>query len=213
MSYLHCQADLDASLLRLVALDARLVPLLEQCEPIALRRQPAGLEGLLQIILAQQVSVASARAIWQKFTTRFPGGDVQLLADASEEDLRSCTLSRPKIKTVQRIIEAIKGGFDLDALAKQDPSEIRRALISLHGVGPWTADVYLLFCLGQADIFPAGDLALQVSVASALGLDDRPGEKALAAMAEALWAPERGAAAHLFWAFYRQIKKGREGVL
>ncbi|WP_321447704.1 DNA-3-methyladenine glycosylase 2 family protein [uncultured Cohaesibacter sp.] len=213
MSYLHCQADLDASLLRLVALDARLVPLLEQCEPIALRRQPAGLEGLLQIILAQQVSVASARAIWQKFTTRFPGGDVQLLADASEEDLRSCTLSRPKIKTVQRIIEVIKGGFDLDALAKQDPSEIRRALISLHGVGPWTADVYLLFCLGQADIFPAGDLALQVSVASALGLDDRPGEKALAAMAEALWAPERGAAAHLFWAFYRQIKKGREGVL
>nr|WP_319514220.1 DNA-3-methyladenine glycosylase 2 family protein [uncultured Cohaesibacter sp.] len=213
MSYLHSQADLDASLLRLVALDARLVPLLEQCEPIALRRQPAGLEGLLQIILAQQVSVASARAIWQKFTTRFPGCDVQLLADASEEDLRACTLSRPKIKTVQRIIEAIKGGFGLDALAKQDPSEIRRALISLHGVGPWTADVYLLFCLGQADIFPAGDLALQVSVASALGLDDRPGEKALAAMAEALWAPERGAAAHLFWAFYRQIKKGREGVL
>nr|WP_321980689.1 DNA-3-methyladenine glycosylase 2 family protein [uncultured Cohaesibacter sp.] len=213
MSYLHCQADLDASLLRLVALDARLVPLMEPCEPIALRRQPAGLEGLLQIILAQQVSVASARAIWQKFTTRFPGCDVQLLADASEEDLRACTLSRPKIKTVQRIVEAIKGGFDLDALAKQDPSEIRRALISLHGVGPWTADVYLLFCLGQADIFPAGDLALQVSVASALGLDDRPGEKALAAMAEALWAPERGAAAHLFWAFYRQIKKGREGVL
>ena len=213
MSYLHCQADLDASLLRLVALDARLVPLLEQCEPIALRRQPAGLEGLLQIILAQQVSVASARAIWQKFTTRFPGCDVQLLADASEADLRACTLSRPKIKTVQRIVEAIKGGFDLDALAKQDPSEIRRALISLHGVGPWTADVYLLFCLGQADIFPAGDLALQVSVASALGLDDRPGEKALAAMAEVLWAPERGAAAHLFWAFYRQIKKGREGVL
>ena len=213
MSYLHCQADLDASLTRLVALDSRLVPLLEQCKPIALRRQPAGLEGLLQIILAQQVSVASARAIWQKFTTRFPGCDVQLLADASEEDLRACTLSRPKIKTVQRIVEAIRDEFDLDALAKRDPSEIRRALISLHGVGPWTADVYLLFCLGQADIFPAGDLALQVSVASALGLDDRPGEKPLAAMAEALWAPERGAAAHLFWAFYRQIKKGREGIL
>ncbi len=213
VSYLQCQADLDASLLLLVQLDPRLAPYLAQCEPIALRRQSAGLEGLLQIILAQQVSVASARAIWQRFKAQFPGCDVGLLAQAREEDLRACTLSRPKIKTVQRIVEAITDGFDLDALATKEPTEIRCALISLHGVGPWTADVYMLFCLGLADVFPAGDLALQVSVASALELEDRPSEKALAAMAEAQWAPERGAAAHLFWALYRQIKKGREGVL
>ena len=213
VSHLNCQEDLDASLARLGRLDARLGPYLDRCEPIALRRQPAGLEGLLQIILAQQVSVASAKAIWAKFMARFPGCEVGLLLEAGEQDLRSCTLSCPKIKTVMRIMEAIRGGFDLDALAGEETGDIRRALIALHGVGPWTADVYLLFCLGRADIFPAGDLALQVAVADALGFVERPSEKHLSQIAEQYWAPERGAAAHLFWAHYRQIKKGREGIL
>nr|WP_321524437.1 DNA-3-methyladenine glycosylase 2 family protein [uncultured Cohaesibacter sp.] len=213
MTCLHSQKDLDASLARLVVLDPRLSGLVAPCGAIALRRQPAGLEGLLQIILAQQVSVASARAIWQKFTARFPRCDTRLLMEASEEDLRVCTLSRPKIRTVMRIMAAIRDGFDLDGLADDEPEVIRRALIALHGVGPWTADVYLLFCLGRADVFPAGDLALQAAVADALGLDGRPAEKQLATMAEELWAPERGAAAHLFWAHYRVMKKGREGIL
>jgi DNA-3-methyladenine glycosylase II len=210
---LHSQKDLDASLARLVALDPRLAGLVAPCGAIALRRQPAGLEGLLQIILAQQVSVASARAIWQKFTDRFPRCDTRLLMKASEEDLRACTLSRPKIRTVMRIMATIRDGFDLDGLADEEPEAIRRSLIALHGVGPWTADVYLLFCLGRADVFPAGDLALQVAVADALELDGRPAEKQLAAMAKEHWAPERGAAAHLFWAHYRVMKKGREGIL
>nr|WP_321461085.1 DNA-3-methyladenine glycosylase 2 family protein [uncultured Cohaesibacter sp.] len=213
MTILHCQQDLDASLRRLVERDPRLAPLVEQCAPISLRRQPAGLEGLLQIILAQQVSVASARAIWQKFTKRFPACDTRLLQAAGEEDLRLCGLSRPKIRTVLHIIDAIRGGFDLDGLAALEPGFVRAALVSLHGVGPWTADVYLLFCLGVADIFPAGDLALQVAVAHALGLEARPSEKQLAGMAAQVWSPERGAAAHLFWAHYRQMKEGREGVV
>ncbi|WP_319412841.1 DNA-3-methyladenine glycosylase 2 family protein [uncultured Cohaesibacter sp.] len=213
MTILHCQQDLDASLRRLVERDPRLAPFVEQCTPISLRRQPAGLEGLLQIILAQQVSVASARAIWQKFTKRFPACDVDMLKEAGEEDLRLCGLSRPKIRTVLHIMDAIRGGFDLDGLAASEPGLVRAALVSLHGVGPWTADVYLLFCLGVADIFPAGDLALQVAVADALELEARPSEKQLAGMAAQVWSPERGAAAHLFWAHYRQMKEGREGVV
>nr|WP_321455639.1 DNA-3-methyladenine glycosylase 2 family protein [uncultured Cohaesibacter sp.] len=210
---LGSQKDLDASLARLAELDPTLAPYIERCGPIHLRRQPAGLQGLLQIILAQQVSVASARAIWQKFTARFPDCDVGLLAQADEQDLSACTLSRPKIKTVMGIVAAIRTGFDPDSLWTAEPEVARQSLMALHGVGPWTADVYLLFCLGCSDVFPAGDLALQVAVADVLALEKRPSEKQTAAMAEQRWAPERGAAAHVFWAHYRLIKKGREGVI
>ncbi|WP_316863032.1 DNA-3-methyladenine glycosylase 2 family protein [uncultured Cohaesibacter sp.] len=213
MDRLEDQQALDASLDRLVQKDARLAPYLERCQPIPLRRQPAGLFGLLQIILAQQVSVASARAIWSKFNQRFGACGSALLATASDEDLRTCSLSRPKMKTVRQIALALEEGFDLERLGTCDVDEARRLLMSLHGVGGWTADIYLLFCLGKADIFPAGDLALQVAVAKVLELDDRPAEKKLAHMAEMNWAPERGAAAHLFWAIYRDMKAGREGVL
>ena len=135
MTILHCQQDLDASLRRLVERDPRLAPFVEQCAPISLRRQPAGLEGLLQIILAQQVSVASARAIWQKFTKRFPACDVDMLKEAGEEDLRLCGLSRPKIRTVLHIIDAIRGGFDLDGLALQSPALCGPRLFPCMGWG------------------------------------------------------------------------------
>uniref|UniRef100_UPI003562F073 DNA-3-methyladenine glycosylase family protein n=1 Tax=Cohaesibacter celericrescens TaxID=2067669 RepID=UPI003562F073 len=164
-------------------------------------------------ILAQQVSVASARAIWQKFETRFPECDPAELAQVGEEGLRTCSLSRPKIKTVQSIAQSMLDGFDLNALGERNADHVKKALIGLHGVGPWTADVYLLFCLGEGDIFPAGDLALQVAVAHVSKMDVRPKEKALAALAQNLWAPERSAAAHLFWAIYRDLKSGRDGVI
>ena len=213
MPKLQCQQDLDASLGRLAERDPRLARYIATCSPVDLRQRPAGLAGLLQIILAQQVSVASARAIWQKFETRFPGCDVDRLAAASEADLRACSLSSPKIKAVLRITQAIHEGFDLDGLALCEASEIKKALVALHGVGPWTADIYLLFCLGERDVFPSGDLALQIAVQQALAMVSRPSDKVLAAMAQELWAPERGAAAHLFWAIYRDIKSWREGVL
>ena len=207
------QEDLDRSLDRLVNLAPELGNHRQTCEPIALRQRPAGLRGLLQIILAQQVSVASARAITERFEARFPNCDAQALFDASEEDLRDCSLSRPKIRTVQAIAQRILDGFDMDDLATLSAGEAKSALVGLHGVGPWTADIYLLFCLGHVDVFPAGDLALQVAVAHVLGTDERPKEKALDEMAKRLWSPERGAAAHLFWAIYRDLKSGKDGVL
>jgi DNA-3-methyladenine glycosylase II len=99
-----------------------------------------------------------------------------------------------------------KGQIDLTAVGDMDADVAHAALTALHGIGPWTADIYLLFCLGHADAFPAGDLAVQESARIAFGLAKRPGAKALIKMAEA-WRPWRGVAAHLLWAYYHVVKK------
>ena len=102
-------------------------------------------------------------------------------------------------------------GRDLDAVANMPADDAHAALVRLHGVGPWTADIYLLFCLGHADAWPAGDLALQEAARMAFGLKRRPHAKAMMSLAES-WRPWRGVAAHLLWNYYR-VAKGREGVL
>ena len=98
----------------------------------------------------------------------------------------------------------------LDAIAKMEADTAHAALMTLHGVGPWTADIYLLFCLGNADAWPAGDLALQEAARLAFGLKNRPYAKAMVKLAEA-WRPWRGVAAHLLWAYYHVVKR-REGA-
>jgi DNA-3-methyladenine glycosylase II len=178
-----------------------------------LRQRQQGLPGLLAIVLAQQVSVASARAIWARFETAFPDCNPFEIGKASDEDLRALSLSRPKVRTVRAILKAVTEGLDLMALADMSGEEAHVRLCQLHGVGPWTADIYLLFCLGHRDIFPAGDLALQVAVGKGLGLEKKPDAKELVILAKDHWAPERSAAAHLFWAFYHALKSGRDGVL
>ena len=136
-----------------------------------------------------------------------------MLAKASDEDLRACSLSRPKVKAVRSIAEAFADGFDPDALMDHGLEPVREALLSLHGVGPWTADIYLLFCLGAVDIMPSGDLALQVAASHLCRQKDRMTAKALEKLAKEAWWPERSAAAHLLWAIYRELKSGREGVM
>lgn len=210
---LASQQDLDQSLERLMHLDGRLVPFYTACGPIALRQRETGLSGLLAIVLAQQVSVASAKAIWERFSCAFGICDAQQIVASSDDYLRSLSLSRPKVRSVKAIAQAVLEGFDLSALAAMEGEEAHSRLCQLHGVGPWTADIYLLFCLGHGDVFPAGDLALQVSVAEAFALTERPDAKALALMAQKDWAPERSAAAHLFWAYYRVLKTGRDGIV
>jgi len=101
--------------------------------------------------------------------------------------------------------------LNLEALADQDADAAHDRLTALHGIGPWTADLYLLFCLGHGDAWPAGDLAVQEAVKLGLGLKTRPTPKEMAPLAEP-WRPMRGAAAHLWWAYYRALKK-REGVI
>jgi DNA-3-methyladenine glycosylase II len=117
----------------------------------------------------------------------------------------------PKIKSIKAIGKAIsEGDIDLTAVAAMDADMAHAALTALHGIGPWTADIYLLFCLGNADAWPAGDLALQESVRLSLNLKKRPDAKQMIKLAEP-WRPLRGVAAHLFWAYYHVVKR-REGA-
>jgi DNA-3-methyladenine glycosylase II len=121
--------------------------------------------------------------------------------------LKRLGLSAPKIKSIREIGKAVaRGRIDLNRVGNMDADAAHAALTALHGVGPWTADIYLLFCLGHADAFPAGDLAVQESARIAFGLRMRPDAKVLTKMAE-VWRPWRGVAAHLLWAYYHAVKK------
>jgi DNA-3-methyladenine glycosylase II len=120
-------------------------------------------------------------------------------------------LSAAKIKTLKNLArELASERLNLDVLANEDADAAHNTLTALPGIGPWTADVYLLFCLGHGDAWPAGDLAVQEAVKIGLGLKTRPTAKEMAPLAEP-WRPMRGAAAHLWWSYYRTLKK-REGV-
>jgi DNA-3-methyladenine glycosylase II len=205
--FLRTQADLDAALAQLVAQDPRLAPVAEKAGAFALRRREPGFPGLCAIVCGQQLSTASAAAIRNRLFAAFDPFDHDAVRKARTDKLKRLGLSAPKIKAIREIGKAVaKGRIDLTAVGDMDADAAHAALTALHGVGPWTADIYLLFCLGHADAFPAGDLAVQESVRLAFGLRKRPDAKALVKMAEA-WRPWRGVAAHLFWAYYHAVKK------
>ena len=205
--FLHHEADLDAALAALAAADARLARLIEVAGRPALRRRPAGFPGLCAIICAQQLSTASGAAIWGRLSAAFDPFHHDAIRRARAARLARLGLSRPKIKTIKAISGAIaKGAIDLDALGGMQADDAHAALTTLHGIGPWTADVYLLFCLGHADAWPAGDLALQEAARLAFRLKRRPTTKDMVKLAEE-WRPWRGAAAHVLWNYYRSVKR------
>ena len=205
--YLHTDADLHKALTRLVKADPRLKPVLKKAGRPNLRRRPAGFPGLCAIIVSQQLSTSSARAIWGRLEAAFEPFHQDAMRRARAPQLARLGLSKPKIKTLKAISNAVsKGAIDLDAVGRMEADDAHNALIALHGIGPWTADIYLLFCLGHADAFPAGDLALQEAARLAFGLQTRPDAKQMAALAET-WRPCRGVAAHLLWAYYAAVKR------
>jgi len=205
--FLHTEADLRAGLAELVTADPRLKPVAEKAGAFNLRRREPGFPGLCAIVCGQQLSTASAAAIRARLFAAFEPFHHDTVRRASVEKLRRLGLSAPKIKSIREIGKAVaKGRIDLTAVGNMDADKAHAALVALHGVGPWTADIYLLFCLGHADAFPSGDLAVQESARLALGLRKRPDAKALAKIAEA-WRPWRGVAAHLLWAYYHVVKK------
>ena len=176
-------------------------------EPLPpLRRRPAGFATLLQAIVGQQVSVASAAAIWTRLEAAGLTKEAPILA-AGEDGLRACGLSRPKIRYALALSDA---GVDFAALEHLPDEEVIARLVALPGIGRWTAEIYGTMALGRADIFPAGDLALQEATRLLYGLCERPKEAGLRQMAQA-WSPWRGVAARMLWAYYAQEKK-REGV-
>jgi DNA-3-methyladenine glycosylase II len=209
--FIHTEADLKTATQALLVADPRLVPILAVAGPPPLRRREGGFAGLASIVVAQQLSTASAAAIWGRLTAILDPLEPAAFLRIRAPRLKRAGLSAAKIRTLRSIASALASGtLDLAALADFSADEAHAALTALHGIGPWTADIYLLFCLGHPDAWPAGDLALQEAARLAFSLEARPSVREMAPLAE-LWRPWRGVAARVLWSYYRAIK-GRDAV-
>lgn len=205
------QTDLERGLKAVLAADPRFQPLMAMTGTPPLRRREGGFAGLVSIVVSQQLSTASAGAIWTRLTAAYAPFEPGQILRARAPRLARLGLSAPKIRALRAIAAAVDGGtLDLAALADLPADEAHAALTAVHGIGPWTADIYLLSCLGHADAWPAGDLALQESARLAFSLNARPTTKAMVALAEP-WRPWRGVAARLLWTYYRAVKR-RDGA-
>ena len=210
--HLNTQADLDRAVHALVEQDPRLKPVLKRAGMPALRRREPGYAGLAAIVCGQQLSTASAAAIWARLTAAFDPFHHDALRRARADRLGRLGLSGAKIRTLKNLARELAAErLNLEALAHEEADAAHNTLTALHGIGPRTADVYLLFCLGHGDAWPAGDLAVQEAVRIGLGLKTRPTARQMAPLAEP-WRPMRGAAAYLWWTYYRALKK-RDGVI
>lgn len=191
----------------LAAREPRFAAALAETGPLPLRRRPDGFAQLLQAIVSQQVSVASARAIWGRLEGAGAVTRAAVCASA-EDDLRALGLSRQKATYARALAEA---EIDFDALRHTPTDEVVATLTAVKGIGVWTAEIYAMFSLGRADVFAPGDLALQEATRLLFELPERPKERALREMAAA-WSPWRAVAARALWAYYH-IARQKEGIL
>jgi DNA-3-methyladenine glycosylase II len=205
------EADIETGLRELARLDARLAPVIASAGAVDLRRRPAGFESMVAVVTGQQVSRASADAIFGRLRALADPVSAEAILAGGEALLRQAGYSRPKIATLLKLSQTVaSGAIDLEAVAELPSVDAVALLTALHGIGPWTAEVYLLFAAGHPDVFPAGDLALQIAAQDAFALDARPDARALREMAES-WAPLRAIAARLLWAHYREMR-GRDAT-
>jgi DNA-3-methyladenine glycosylase II len=197
---------------RLVAIDPRLAPVRDRAGPVQPRLSPPGFAGIAKVICGQQLSVASAAAIWSRFE-QLPGAlDPVSYLGLDEATVRASGFSGGKFRTLRVIAEAmVRGELDFRHLETLPADKAVSYLVAHKGIGPWTAEVYLMFCAQHPDVFPAGDLALLKAVEHGLRLNERPSIKAMAAMARQ-WAPYRSAAALLFWRYFAVLRE-RDGII
>ena len=171
-----------------------------------LRRAEGGLPGLLRIVTEQMISLQAADAIWRRIERELAPLDPPAILRRRHATLMKLGLSGAKSRTFHALARAAhRGEFSVDALHQHSDAEVIAALVALPGIGPWTADIYALSCLGRANAWPTGDLALQASAADLFGLEGRPDARAMLGLAEA-WRPWRSVAARLLWAHYRSLK-------
>ena len=171
-----------------------------------LRRAEGGLPGLLRIITEQMISLQAADAIWRRIEKELAPLDPPAILRRRHTTLMKLGLSGAKSRTFRALAQAAHAGeFQVDSLHLHADDEIIASLVALPGIGPWTADIYVLSCLGRADAWPTGDLALQASAADLFGLERRPDARAMLALAQD-WRPWRSVAARLLWAHYRSLK-------
>ena len=201
----HPPPDMRAALDQLAGRHPELARIEALAGPLPWRERPAGFPGLLHAIAAQQISVAAAAAIWGRLAA-VPGAlDPAGLLACDPEALRMAGLSRPKVEHARALAEAFRlGRLSAGGLAAMDDAAATAAIVSVRGMGRWSAEVYLLFALGRPDVFPSGDLALAASLARLDGLVTRPTPATLAAMA-VRWRPWRGLAARLLFHHWRHV--------
>lgn len=191
----------------LAAADPALAAVEAVTPPFAWRVGLGGFPGLLKMIVQQQVSLASAAAIWARVEAGLPQMTPEIVASHDETYLRTLGLSQPKARYARAIAEAhLSGACDFDALRALSDEEAVAALTAIKGVGRWTAEVFLMFTQGRLDLFPGGDVALQEAMRWVDGAEVRPTEKQAYARAQ-LWRPYRGVAAHMLWACYGAVKR------
>ncbi|CUH62934.1 DNA-3-methyladenine glycosylase 2 [Thalassovita gelatinovora] len=190
----------------LCANDPKMAAAFAATGPLPLRRNPDGFAQLLSAIVSQQVSVASANAIWARLET---AGllTAEAISGKTHDALREIGLSRQKARYALALAEA---NIDYHALREAPTEQVIKTLTAVTGIGVWTAEIYAMFSLGRADVFAPGDLALQEAARILYDLDERPKEKALRQMAEN-WSPWRAVAARQLWAYYH-VAKDREGI-
>ncbi len=174
--------------------------------PLPLRRRQDGFRALLDAIVSQQISVAAADSIWARLEN-IEAVEAAGLALRSDGDLRSCGLSRQKIGYARALAGS---GIDFDRLRRAPTEAVIAELVTVKGIGTWTAEIYAMFSLGRADVFAPGDLALRESYRLLFGIAERPPEKAFREIASA-WSPWRGVAARLLWAYYH-VAKEKQGI-
>ena len=197
---------LTKNLKKLARLDTELGDVIKDLDNIKLRTREGGFSALLRAIVGQQLSVKAAAAIWLKLENAKLTTE-ESIESASDLELRICGLSRQKIKYTKALSAQKINYVKLKSLKEEEVLEI---LTAVPGIGRWTAEIYLMFCLDRADIFPSGDLALQEATKILYSLLVRPKEKEMREIAQK-WKPFRSLAALVLWEFYA-INKKREGV-
>ena len=205
--FIQSDEDLAWHIAQLAEAHPVFAPLSAEAGSIPIRWLDGGFKGLVFVVTGQQISIAAGRAIYNRLEAALDGITPEKLAAAGDDLLRAAGFSAPKIRTLRAIQEAaLSGQLDLASLERQSADDAIPALCGIKGIGPWTAEVYLLFSAGHPDIFPAADLALQEAARLAFALDARPAPRDLRVMSDA-WSPWRSAAARLLWAYYK-VKKG-----
>jgi DNA-3-methyladenine glycosylase II len=206
MRVLESPADIAAATALLIAREPRFAVVVEAHGLPPLRRHAAGLEGLLRIVTDQLISLQAGAAIWARIAAELSPFDAALIARKRQSSLMKLGLSGAKARCFRGLAKAVaEGRLDFQALESLSDDAALRTLTSHGGIGPWTADIYLLSAMGRADAFPAGDLALQVGAQHLLDLGRRPSPVELVTLAES-WRPYRAVAARLLWSHYRGLR-------
>jgi len=187
--------------------DADFVRAVNLIKPIPPRDRPEGFEALARIIVEQQLSLASAAAIWGRLSSTLPNFTPEALLSLDDDALRSCGLSRPKMRYCRALAEDVLAGtVQLEQLPNMPDEEVAAHLMQVKGIGRWTSEIYLISCLNRPDVLPAGDIALQIAFQHLKELEARPSPDELTEKSRHL-SPHRTLAARILWRYYMDVAK------